>query len=157
MTGSEFIEKLKKALENDLSEAQVREQTAFYSSYIREEVRKGRSEEEVTGELGDPWAIARNIISGMEFQNESGGYQYETEQSRQRSRYQDRDLKRQGNGHIHTFGFKGWWQLILLLLGIIGILVLVVAVIGGIFSLLAPVLVPVILIVIILRFFGRRQ
>ena len=56
MTGSEFIEKLKKALENDLSEAQVREQTAFYSSYIREEVRKGRSEEEVTGELGDPWA-----------------------------------------------------------------------------------------------------
>ena len=92
MTGSEFIEKLKKALENDLSEAQVREQTAFYSSYIREEVRKGRSEEEVTGELGDPWAIARNIISGMELQNESGGYQYEAEQSRQRSRYQDRDL-----------------------------------------------------------------
>ena len=39
VTGSEFIEKLKKALENDLSEAQVREQTAFYSSYIREEVR----------------------------------------------------------------------------------------------------------------------
>ena len=49
MTGSEFIEKLKKALENDLSEAQVREQTAFYSSYIREEVRKGRSEEEGRG------------------------------------------------------------------------------------------------------------
>ena len=113
MTGSEFIEKLKKALENDLSEAQVREQTAFYSSYIREEVRKGRSEEEVTGELGDPWAIARNIISGMELQNESGGYQYEAERSGVVETVSGPGSEGAGRRAYPYPGFKGWWQLIL--------------------------------------------
>lgn len=153
MTGYEFVEKLKQALENDLSEADVQEQVSYYRDYIREEVRKGRTEEEVTEELGDPWAIAKNIISAEELQKEgSGGYQqYEPEQ---RSRRQRRE--RESGHRVHVYGVQ-WWQILLLILGMIGIVALVIAVIGGIFTLLAPILVPLLVIIIIFRFLRRRQ
>ena len=70
MTRREFIDKLKAALEQDLSPGEVQEQVTFYNDYIRDEVRKGRTEEAVTAELGDPWAIARNIISAAEITGE---------------------------------------------------------------------------------------
>ena len=35
----------------------------YYNDYITEEVRKGRRESDVSEELGDPWAIAKNIIT----------------------------------------------------------------------------------------------
>lgn len=150
MTGYEFVEKLKQALENDLSADSVREQTAYYRDYIRREVERGRTEEEVTEELGDPWAIARNIISAEELQREeSGGYQYEPEPEGRR--------RRSGGEHrVHVYGIRRW-QVLLLVLGMIGILALVLAVIGGIFALLAPVLAPLVVLIIIIRIFGRRQ
>ena len=88
MTRREFIDKLKAALEQDLSPGEVQEQVTFYNDYIRDEVRKGRTEEAVTAELGDPWAIARNIISAAEitgegsFGQESGGRYQEPERRR---------------------------------------------------------------------------
>lgn len=152
MTGYEFVEKLKQALENDLSADRVQEQTAYYRDYIRGEVRRGRTEEEVTAELGDPWAIARNIISAEELQQEdSGGYQYEPEQSSRRQ------YRNHGGEHrMHVYGIRRW-QILLLVLGMIGIFALIIAVIGGIFALLAPVLVPLAVIIIVVRIFGRRQ
>ncbi len=153
MTGYEFVEKLKQALKNDLSEAKVREQASYYRDYIREEVRKGRTEEEVTEELGDPWAIAKNIISAEELQQEgTGGYQaYEPEQNSRRQRREHESGRR-----VHAYGVR-WWQILLLVLGMIGILALVIAVIGGIFTLLAPILVPLVVVLMIVRIFGRRQ
>ena len=68
MTRSEFLNKLKEALANDLSGPVIQENVNYYSGYIADEVRKGRSEEEVVAELGDPWAIARTIIESLEIQ-----------------------------------------------------------------------------------------
>ena len=42
-------------------------------------------------------------------------------------------------------------------LGIVGVFMLVIAVIGGIFSLLAPILVPLILVIIVFRIIGSRR
>ena len=42
MTKNEFIIKLQEALENDLDAAAVRENVNYYSSYIDDEMRKGR-------------------------------------------------------------------------------------------------------------------
>ncbi|WP_416390385.1 HAAS signaling domain-containing protein [[Clostridium] hylemonae] len=50
MTQNEFLDKLRNALENELSGSAVQDNVAYYSSYIMEEMRKGRTESEVVGE-----------------------------------------------------------------------------------------------------------
>lgn len=150
MTKREFLEKLRVALAEDLGSAAVQEQVAFYRQYIEDEVRKGRSEEAVTAELGDPWAIARTIIDSAEMQGNGGGaYDYEPERQ-SRTDYRE-------DAHIHVFGFDTWWKKLLLILGVVGILLLVIAVIGGIFSLLLPILVPLVLISLIFRLLDGRK
>ena len=61
MKKSEFIAELKEALENNLSQQKINEHVDYYEDYIRSEVKKGREEEDVVNELGDPWAIAKTI------------------------------------------------------------------------------------------------
>ena len=61
MTKSEFLEGLRRALFSTGSNELINENINYYSSYIDEEIRKGRSEEEVVGELGDPRLLARSI------------------------------------------------------------------------------------------------
>lgn len=152
MTRSEFLNRLKEALANDLSGPVIQENVNYYSGYIVDEVRKGRSEEEVVAELGDPWAIARTIIESLEIQgNTQEDYGYE-------SKRQNYDQSQQsGTGQVHIFGLDTWWKKLLLVLGIVGVFMLVIAVIGGIFSLLAPILVPLILVIIVFRIIGTRR
>ena len=57
MNRSEFLDKLREALENDLSGPVVRENIEYYDSYIQSEVRNGKTEQEVLDMLGDPWMI----------------------------------------------------------------------------------------------------
>ena len=128
MTRSEFLNKLKEALANDLSGPVIQENVNYYSGYIADEVRKGRSEEEVVAELGDPWAIARTIIESLEIQgNTQEDYGYEPN----RQNYDQR--QQSGTGQVHIFGLDTWWKKLLLVLGIVGVFMLVIAVIGGIF------------------------
>ena len=152
MTRNEFLNKLKEALANDLSGPVIQENVNYYSGYIADEVRKGRSEEEVVAELGDPWAIARTIIESLEIQgNTQEDYGYEPK----RQNYDHR--QQSGTGQVHIFGLDTWWKKLLLVLGIVGVFMLVIAVIGGIFSLLAPILVPLILVIIVFRIIGSRR
>ena len=152
MTRSEFLNKLKEALANDLSGPVIQENVNYYSGYIADEVRKGRSEEEVVAELGDPWAIARTIIESLEIQgNTQEDYGYEPN----RQNYDQR--QQSGTGQVHIFGLDTWWKKLLLVLGIVGVFMLVIAVIGGIFSFLAPILVPLILMIIVFRIIGSRR
>lgn len=152
MTRSEFLNKLKEALANDLSGPVIQENVNYYSGYIADEVRKGRSEEEVVAELGDPWAIAHTIIESLEIQgNTQEDYGYEPN----RQNYDQR--QQSGTGQVHIFGLDTWWKKLLLVLGIVGVFMLVIAVIGGIFSLLAPILVPLILMIIVFRIIGSRR
>ncbi len=167
MTKNEFLEGLRKALGNDLDRATVQDNVNYYNGYISDEVSKGRTEEEVTAELGDPWVIAQTVIDAEEAKRgigKDGGSAY----TAANSGYQDpvygdggdytrEDYANQGQNyqtHIHTFGFDTWWKKLLLVLGIVGIIVLVVAVVGGIISLLAPILIPLVIIMLIVRLIG---
>ena len=62
MTKQEFIDALSQKLSEDLDESGVYSETSYYIGYIDAETAKGRTEEEVTAELGDPILIARNIV-----------------------------------------------------------------------------------------------
>lgn len=155
MTRNEFLAKLREALENELNSSAVRDNVDYYNSYIAEEVQKGRTETEVTAELGDPWVIARTLIEAAENAEEvKGNHQSYDASGTQEGR--GRGYGSSGN-NIHVFGIDSWWKKLLLVLGIIGIMSILVAVIGGIFSLLMPILVPVLLIILAVRIIGRRR
>lgn len=61
MRKEEFLQTLRRALTGDVPPGVVEENIRYYDSYIGEEVRKGRTEEEVIREIGDPRLIARTI------------------------------------------------------------------------------------------------
>lgn len=153
MTRQEFLTGLREALEGELDRRTVQEHVAYYASYIIEETGKGRTEADVTAELGDPWVIARSIIS---MAAERGQDQDGPRTSGRGDGARDEDAARSG-GTVHVFGFDTWWKKLLLVLGVIGIFLLVIAVIGGIFSLLMPILVPLLLIVLIFRLLGGTR
>lgn len=155
MTKSEFLEKLESALGNDLSGSIIQENINYYSQYISDEVNKGRSEQEVTSELGDPWAIAQTIIDTAENQRQAAG-------SRVESSYRQGGYGSQGDYQTGTtrqgpaYFFQKWGRLILVMLGVIGIFAIIVTVVGGILSFLAPVLVPLLVAAFIVRMFKNR-
>lgn len=144
MTKFEFLERLQKELEGGMRTAAVQEQLDYYRRYIEEEVRSGRDETEVVSELGDPWAIAKTILDTSE--NEDFAKENLTGRTEQNSRT---------NGRV--FNLSGKWVVILLLLGVLGILMLSVAVIGGIIRLLAPILLPILVIVFVIRVLNKRR
>ena len=63
---------LRKALGNDLDRETVQENVAYYDGYISVQVNLGRTEEEVTADLGDPWVIAQTIIDAEEAKRGTG-------------------------------------------------------------------------------------
>ncbi len=153
MTKHEFLEKMRHALANDLGSSTVQENVNYYDGYISEEVRKGRAEETVIEELGDPWAIARNIIEMAEGAgNVHEEYTYDSGRQVYSTGRQNQD-----QNHIHVFGLDSWWKKLLLILGILGVLMVVIAVIGGIFSFLAPLIMPLLIIMLIIRLIGGRR
>lgn len=156
MTEYEFLEKLKKALENDLDSRTVQENMDYYRSYIEEETRHGRSEGEVLEELGDPWVLAQSVINMAE--SRSGIEAGSGDRNGQRESWSG---NAGGQGYsdtrIHTYMVNGWWKRLLFLLGVIGIVLIVFAVIGGLISLIMPVLLPIFVVVLILRFIRRMR
>lgn len=166
MTKMEFLEGLRKALGNDLDRATVQENVNYYDGYISDEVSKGKTEEEVTAELGDPWVIAQTVIDAEEAKRgmskdgsayTSSGSVYSDPVYGDGGDYTKEDYASQNQEyqtHVHAFGFDTWWKKLLLVLGIIGIIVLVVSIVGGIISLLAPILIPLVINMLIIRLIG---
>ena len=62
MTRKEFLHELQVALQGEIGQAAVNENIKYYDNYIMEESRKGKSEEEVTAQLGNPRLIAKTLI-----------------------------------------------------------------------------------------------
>ncbi len=145
MRKEEFLQTLRRALTGDVPPGVVEENIRYYDGYISEEVRNGRSEEEVIKEIGDPRLIARTIedtTDGGGNVYQSGAYEYgENGGGYGESSY---------GGSFRVFRLDKWYWKLLLALLVFGVIYLVLAIIGGIFALLAPVIVPLALIWIIL-------
>ena len=154
MTKHEFINKLKSALENDLNSTSVQSHVDYYNDYINTEIHNGRSEADVLADLGDPWAIAKNIIASESSGNEnSEEYSYYSTDEEVGSHHYD---QASGGPKVHVFGFDKWWKKLLLILGIIGVVMIVFSIITGIISLIAPFIIPILIISIVFKFLKKR-
>ena len=65
MTKQDFLDSLRKYLSGSLDYRQVNEHLRYYTEYIDGQLRQGKSEEQVMGELGDPRLIAKTL-TGMD-------------------------------------------------------------------------------------------
>ena len=148
MNKTEFLQQLREALATDLSSRTVEENIRYYSQYISDEERKGRTEEEILNELGDPWLIAKTIIN-TGVPEEKNAYD-----SSENNDYQGYG-RRSGYDGIKVYRVDTWWKKALLIVGVIAVIGLILSLITGVVSLLAPVLVPILIIAIIINLLKR--
>lgn len=153
MDKQEFLEKLRLALNGRVSPAVVTENINYYEDFINTEIRKGRSEEEVLAQLGDPRLIARTIV--QTHGNGQEGKGRAADMSGNTRTYSDRNAddygSSQGDGKKRSsLGFRlpvwvfGIVTLVVVALVVVGVLSLVFSVVS--------IMLPVILIVLAVAF-----
>ncbi|MCP1109007.1 putative membrane protein [Lachnospiraceae bacterium PF1-21] len=158
MTKSEFLERLKEALENDINGPVVQENINYYSQYIDDEVRNGREEAAVIEELGDPWVLSKTIIDSVEIKTkQSNTYSQGTYSNSSSQTNQSSSQGASGSSSGGGSGFSGKLKLILIILVVVAVVMGIFSLVVGAFSAMAPVLVPILLIVFIVRLFSNRR
>lgn len=156
MNRNEFLKKLSEALENDLSAPEVRENLEYYDSYIRSEIKNGKSEQEVLDMLGDPWMIARTIVDSAEnernyYSTSSKTYVSGTEPYAEQK--EEQDIK---HPILHLMGIDTWWKRLLFFAGVIIVLAIIVAVVTGLIAAILPFAIPLLILILVLRMMGGR-
>lgn len=151
MKRREFLAQLKCALENDMSAQAVRENVDYYNQYIEDEMKNGKTEQEVIDMLGDPWAIAKTILMSVGM----GGQEYSSDTADVQEK-EDTQNDYQGNPNIHVFGLDSWWKKAALLAVVIAVIFIILSIVFGIISFIAPIAVPVLVIVLVIRMFKKR-
>ncbi|WHE87396.1 DUF1700 domain-containing protein [Lachnoanaerobaculum gingivalis] len=162
MTKEEFLDGLMKALASTGSQSLIAENIRFYSSYIDDELSKGRSIGEIMEELGDPRLIANSIKVAAGYDDVFVGIDNETYENTagKTGNYEENDdnFSDRKDNSFKTYNFSGN-SLIIPIIIAIAVLVVIVAVVAAVFSFLAPVLLPVIgvliLVALIKGIFGK--
>lgn len=151
MSRQEFLQRLRDTLTGEVPGSVVEENIRYYEEYIRGEVLKGSSEEAVTEAIGDPRLIAKTIIEASENAKESsstGGF-YSSFTGQDQNVYEEPRMERRG---MHYYDLSKWYWKLLGVVAIVFFFLLVGTIVTGIFSLLAPLMGPLLLIGLIYWF-----
>ena len=148
MRKSEFLQELKEALQGEVSGGVLQENLRYYDNYITQETAAGRREEDVIDEIGSPRLIARTIIDSSEAAGdvpEQGSGYYEN----QGSGYGQQETG--SSGSFRYFNLNKWYWKALFYGALILILLVIFAIVGGIFSLIIKFAGPIILVLLIYK------
>lgn len=146
MDRTEFIDRLQRALSGGVNSSQVAENVRYYREYIDVEIRKGRSEEEVLGSLGDPRLLARSIIEA----NKRAGVIEGTNQNYDEEMTGDADRKRMDISRIVRMPV---WLAVLIAVVVV---LLIIGVVFSLISVLAPVMIPVLIVLLVVNYVKSR-
>lgn len=158
MDRREFIAELRREMSGGFSTAEIEDAVSYYEDYIDMQIKKGKREDEILRQLGSPRLIAKSMKAagrgtggtmsgraGSAGRYASGGSTFFNEEP---SRAEDPD----SDGRMHTFRIPLWLVLLI-------VLFVLIAVLSFVFRLLIAVL-PILLVVIgiiaIYRYFQRR-
>ena len=147
MNKTVFIEKLQRALAGGLNSRQVAENVRYYQEYIDSEIRKGRREEEVMSQLGDPRLLAKSIIEANKHAGTSYGsnHEYDDEVADDTREWRREDEMGTGRRIV----LPGW----LVMLIVTVIVLLIIGVITSLFAFFAPVIIVALLVLLIVKLF----
>ncbi len=142
MDRAAFIETLRRALYGKVDDVSLMEHIHYYEDYIAQETAKGRSEEDILNELGDPRLIARTIL-------ETAG---------QKSRYTEYTVEEKSDtasgSEFRVHQYEGWKAALFMALAAAVVIVLLVLVFQAVMALL-PILILAGLAVWLIKKFGR--
>ena len=146
MERTEFLERLQRALSGGVNSSQVMENVKYYRDYIDMEIRKGRSEEEVLGGLGDPRLLAKSIIEA----NKRAGVIEGTNRNYDEEASEEKLERKVKLGRIVRM--PGW----LIMLIAVVILLLIIGVAFSLISVFAPIIIPVLVVVLVINYLKGR-
>ena len=152
MTKQEFLEGLRERLLEEGANVLVPENLNYYDSYIEEEKQKGRTEEDVLEELGNPALIARSILEAAGYEvdgvpdGEPSGYDNArtTEEEQFSQQFSERREHAEESFRPVTDKVMPWVILA-------GVLFVVVILVLGLFAILSYFLVPILIVIVIVR------
>lgn len=146
MTQREFIDKLKISLTDKVSTGTLQENINYYEHYFYEELQKGKREEEICASLGSPQLIAKGILEAEKFQcdHAAGGCQGDADEE-----MDCRSRAGRWSEHVRSFHVPGWLAFTVAVLVFFFVINLVLTV----FSALAPIIIPVCIVLFIVQFF----
>ena len=142
MDRRQFLDELQRALSSDLAPQYIQENIEYYNNYIRSEIAKGRTEDEVLDELGDPWILARTIKDSKGYSN-AKDVVFETT---------DDGVKMED----YRSGFSDRWKVIKGILIAILVVVVVFTIVRGLLRIILPIAVPLIAVYLIVKIIKKR-
>lgn len=148
MDRTEFMDRLQRSLAGGVNSSQVAENVRYYQDYIDMEIRKGRSEAEVLSTLGDPRLLAKSIIEA----NKRAGYVEGTNQNFDEETQTDAGSG-QGSRFSGAMRIPGW----LILLIVVVIMLLIIGVVFSVISFLAPIIIPVLIVMLLYHFIRSKS
>lgn len=151
MNKTEFLQQLDEHLMGNVNESERIDSIRYYREYIEEEVRAGKSEEEVLNSLGSAYGIAKSIIEANGYDSgERNDYEeYAGDSGQDTYREEEPDY---GGRVIKASGWKAW----LIIGGIILILLLILSMVFHVISALIPIILPILLVLFIIRLLSKR-
>lgn len=162
MRKEEFLQVLRRALTGSVPPGTLQETIRYYDEYIAQEVQKGRAQEEVIEEIGDPRLIARTIEdttdgAGAGGYESGGGYDYG----------QGADGGSGGGEYARSpfgtgrpsgwFRRDKWYGRLLTVLVALTVFYVAFSIISGVFTLLRPFMGPLLVVWIILTMFRNGK
>ena len=154
MTRTEFMDSLQRALAGRLTSSTVNENMRFYEEYFDTQIRSGQSEEEVINGLGDPRLLAKTIIQAAKYQARNyGGDTPEYDEVYEDGSQGGGQARGGRNSFPNVYRLPGWLTLVL---GV-AVLCVVIGIVGSVVSLLLPVAIPVLCVIILVRWLRRRN
>ena len=148
MSSQEFIEGLRVAL-SGMNGDVVQQHLEYYSNYIIEQIKLGKSEEQVISELGEPWLIAKNLKDNLE--NEEAERSNTTYVEFEDGYKTETDSSQYGNNRRSQIGC---W-ITILIIGII--LYAALYILSGIVKIISPILVPLLVVTVVVGFLKNRK
>ena len=169
MNRREFIDGLREALAGEIPSAVVEENVRFYNRYIDEETGKGRREEEIFAELGEPRLIAKTIAETWQSRDTSlgdGNGTFDGGNGRVYNGYGDETGRGESGAYVNINGrdinMNKWYIKVLPVAILLLIVVFFFWVVFGLlhltFSILfSPVFWVIVIVCLALSFFSRRR
>lgn len=145
MNKYDFMTQLDECLRGNVSETERMESVSYYKNYIDDEIRKGKTEQEVLSELGSPMGIAKSIIEARGRDHTENDVYEE---------YQESFRDNSASGKVFRVeGWKTWF----VIAAVIFVVICVLSFVFKVFTILVPVLLPVFLVVFIVKLISGRR